>query len=90
MFWATIGGMGLTGVILEATFSLIPISSSLISVDTTRFQDLEALMGAMVEAATLSSEGFQAVGGDVSPHLLAIGGVAAGARPAGSPGGARF
>lgn len=50
MFWATIGGMGLTGVILEATFSLIPISSSLISVDTTRFQDLEALMGAMVEA----------------------------------------
>jgi decaprenylphospho-beta-D-ribofuranose 2-oxidase len=89
MFWATIGGMGLTGVILEATFSLIPISSSLISVDTTRFQDLEALMGAMVEADTPSSQGFQAVGGDVSAHLLAIGG-APGARPAGSPGGARF
>lgn len=50
MFWATIGGMGLTGVIVEATFSLIPITSSLISVDTTRFQDLEVLMGAMVEA----------------------------------------
>ena len=50
MFWATIGGMGLTGALVEATFSLIPISSSLISVDTTRFQDLEALMAAMVEA----------------------------------------
>lgn len=50
MFWATIGGMGLTGVIVEATFALIPITSSLISVDTTRFQDLEALMVAMVEA----------------------------------------
>jgi decaprenylphospho-beta-D-ribofuranose 2-oxidase len=50
MFWATIGGMGLTGVIVEATFSLIPITSSLISVDTMRFQDLEVLMAAMVEA----------------------------------------
>ena len=51
-FWATVGGMGLTGVILEATFSLIPITSSVISVDTTRYRDLEALMAAMVEADT--------------------------------------
>jgi len=50
LFWATIGGMGLTGVIAEATFSLIPITTSLISVDTTRYQDLESLMAAMVEA----------------------------------------
>jgi decaprenylphospho-beta-D-ribofuranose 2-oxidase len=49
-FWATVGGMGLTGVILEATFSLIPITSSLISIDTTRYRDLESLMAAMVEA----------------------------------------
>ena len=49
-FWATVGGMGLTGVIVEATFSLIPITSSLISVDTTRYRDLESLMPAMVEA----------------------------------------
>jgi decaprenylphospho-beta-D-ribofuranose 2-oxidase len=49
-FWATVGGMGLTGVIVEATFSLIPITSSLISVDITRYRDLESLMAAMVEA----------------------------------------
>jgi decaprenylphospho-beta-D-ribofuranose 2-oxidase len=49
-FWATAGGMGLTGVIVEACFRLIPISSSLISVDTTRFRDFDALMAAMVEA----------------------------------------
>ena len=49
-FWATAGGMGLTGVIVEACFRLIPISSSLICVDTTRFRELDALMAAMVEA----------------------------------------
>ena len=49
-FWATVGGIGLTGVIVEATFSLIPITSSLISVDTTRYRDMESLMAAMVEA----------------------------------------
>ena len=52
-FWATVGGMGLTGVIVEATFSLIPITSSLISVDTTRYRDLESLMAAMVEADSI-------------------------------------
>ena len=49
-FWATAGGMGLTGVIVEACFRLLPISSSLISVDTTRFRKLDALMSAMIEA----------------------------------------
>tara|TARA_Y100001968_G_C19422032_1_gene752294 strand:- start:422 stop:1822 length:1401 start_codon:yes stop_codon:yes gene_type:complete len=50
LFWTTIGGMGLTGVIVEATFSLIPISSSLISVNTSRYQNLESLMAAMLNA----------------------------------------
>ena len=50
LFWTTIGGMGLTGVIVEATFSLIPISSSLISVNTSRYQNLESLMAAMLQA----------------------------------------
>ncbi len=50
LFWTTVGGMGLTGIIVEATFSLIPITSSLISVNTSRYKDLDSLMSAMLEA----------------------------------------
>ncbi len=49
VFWATVGGMGLTGAILEATISLLPISTSRMSVDTTRIADLDALFAAMSE-----------------------------------------
>ncbi len=51
-FWATIGGMGLTGVIIEATFSLITVQTSFVSVDTNRCADLDSLMKAMVDADT--------------------------------------
>ncbi len=47
-FWATVGGMGLTGVITEATFDLIRISSSMISVDTDRTAGLDDLMDRMI------------------------------------------
>ena len=47
LFWATIGGMGLTGVILDVTIDLIPIETSRCAVDTDRAPDLDALLGLM-------------------------------------------
>ena len=41
--------MGLTGVILDATFDLIPVETSLISVDEERCSDLDHLMASMSE-----------------------------------------
>lgn len=50
LFWATAGGMGLTGVIVAATLQLIPIETSLIQVESTRYDRLDDLMGAMEDA----------------------------------------
>jgi decaprenylphospho-beta-D-ribofuranose 2-oxidase len=47
LFWATAGGMGLTGVVVSATLRLIPIETSWIQVDSLRFTRLEALMSEM-------------------------------------------
>jgi FAD/FMN-containing dehydrogenase len=43
LFWATIGGMGLTGIIGEVTFKLIPIQSTLMKVRHHAADDLEQL-----------------------------------------------
>jgi decaprenylphospho-beta-D-ribofuranose 2-oxidase len=49
LFWGTAGGLGLTGVITDVTFRLLPIETSLMLVDTERVDDLESLMAKMVE-----------------------------------------
>ena len=49
MFWATVGGLGLTGIIIEATFSLKKISTSFMKVHTMRFNNIDSMMRKMIE-----------------------------------------
>ena len=53
LFRATCGGMGLTGVILAATFDLIPITSSKIVQTTIKLPNLEATLDAFEEYSSL-------------------------------------
>jgi decaprenylphospho-beta-D-ribofuranose 2-oxidase len=48
VFWATAGGVGLTGVVLDATIRMQPIESSRLKVDTDRAPDLDTVMDLMV------------------------------------------
>ncbi len=47
LWWATIGGMGLTGIIIDATFGLIPIETGHFLVDTERVPNLDVLLERM-------------------------------------------
>jgi FAD/FMN-containing dehydrogenase len=44
LFWATIGGMGLTGIITEVTFEMIPIQSPYMIVRHCKAKDLDAAL----------------------------------------------
>lgn len=47
VFWATCGGMGLTGVVLDASLRMKRVETSAMTVDTDRAPDLDAALAAM-------------------------------------------
>lgn len=49
LFWATIGGMGLTGLVLRATLKMKKVESAYCLVDTHRCTDLDDLLDRMTE-----------------------------------------
>jgi FAD/FMN-containing dehydrogenase len=51
LFWATVGGMGLTGHILEVEFALRRIPSPWIAMGARRIPDLDAFLQALRDAA---------------------------------------
>jgi decaprenylphospho-beta-D-ribofuranose 2-oxidase len=49
LFWATAGGMGLTGLIVQATVQLKRVATSRIRVDTVRTADIDETMAVLAE-----------------------------------------
>jgi decaprenylphospho-beta-D-ribofuranose 2-oxidase len=49
LFWATAGGMGLTGFITRATIRLKRVESSLVKVDTVKTRDIDETMALLAE-----------------------------------------
>ena len=49
LFWATAGGMGLTGLIVAATIQLKRVASSRVRVDTVRTADIDQTMAVLAE-----------------------------------------
>jgi decaprenylphospho-beta-D-ribofuranose 2-oxidase len=47
LFWATMGAMGLTGVVTSVTLQMLAIETNEMLVDTDRFGDLDSVMSAM-------------------------------------------
>ena len=49
LFWATAGGMGLTGLIVRATVQLKPVATSRVRVDTVRTAGIDETMAVLAE-----------------------------------------
>jgi decaprenylphospho-beta-D-ribofuranose 2-oxidase len=51
LFWATVGGMGLTGIVVRATVALHHTESAYFVVDTDRTRDLDELLGLLTDGS---------------------------------------
>jgi len=51
LFWATVGGMGLTGVIVRARIRLVRVETAYFAVDTDRTSDLDGLLGLLADGS---------------------------------------
>ena len=71
LFWATAGGMGLSGIIVKATLRLTRVETAWVVVDTERFADLDDAMSAM-EAADHAYR-FSVAWVDCSSHRGSVG-----------------
>ena len=49
LFWATVGGMGLTGIIVEATISLLKVETAFVKVKEQRVKNLNDLLQTLSE-----------------------------------------
>jgi decaprenylphospho-beta-D-ribofuranose 2-oxidase len=56
LFWATAGGMGLTGIILRATIAMTKVETASVLVDTVRTADIDETMACL--AAADASHGY--------------------------------
>ena len=52
LFWGTLGGLGLTGVVLDVDLELLPVPTSWMSVDVVRAPDVDELLSAVADADT--------------------------------------
>jgi decaprenylphospho-beta-D-ribofuranose 2-oxidase len=50
LFWATAGGMGLTGIILRAAIQLTSVETARVKVDTVRAADIDEAMSCLTDA----------------------------------------
>ncbi|GGM68929.1 oxidoreductase [Longimycelium tulufanense] len=49
LFWCTVGGMGLTGIVLRARIRMMPVETAYCVVDTERADNLDDLMARLAE-----------------------------------------
>jgi decaprenylphospho-beta-D-ribofuranose 2-oxidase len=72
LFWATVGGMGLTGVVVRATVALHRTESAYFVVDTDRTADLDELMALLTDGSD-DTYGYSAAWFDTTTTGAALG-----------------